>query len=192
MKTSFKSIQIVSLILASAGALVGCSGASSSADGGDSGTAGSGGGGGAGGTAFGLSKGDTCFDVLSVEGTPTDGCDIGVAAVVGSALPVNYDETTGILKVGTEGSLGGGAISFNVGTLTRLDSVAMDGTCSWHQMDTSMVTVTATNAFTIAVTENESMFAAACSPIPTGGTCTSTWTWKMAKSTTKTAATMCK
>jgi hypothetical protein len=187
MKTSFKSIQIVSLILASAGALVGCSGASSSADGGDSGAAGSGGS-----TAFGLSKGDTCFDVLSVEGTPTDDCGIGVAAVVGSALPVNYDDATGILKVGTEGSLGGGAISFNVGTLTRLDSVAMDGTCTWHQMDTSMVTVTGTNEFTIAVTENESMFAAACTPIPTGGMCTSKWTWKMKKSTTKTTATMCK
>ncbi|MDB4983185.1 MAG: hypothetical protein JWM82_3937 [Myxococcales bacterium] len=189
MKTSFKTIQIVSLILSSAAAVMGCSGSSSSADGGDSGAAGSGG---AGGTAFGLSKGDTCFDVLSVQGTPTDGCAIGVAAVVGSALPVNYDDTTGILKVGTDGSLGGGAITFNMGTLTRVDSVAMEGTCSWHQMDTSMVTVTATNAFTIAVTENESMFAAACNPIPAGGTCTSTWTWTMKKSTTKTTATMCK
>ncbi len=189
MKTSFKSIQIVSLVLASAAALVGCSGASSSADAGDSGTAGSDGAAGSG--AFGLSKGDTCFDVLSVEGTPTDGCEIGVATVVGTALPVNYNDATGILKVGTDGSLGGGAISFNLGTLTRPDSVVMDGTCNWHQMDTSMVTVTATNEFTIAVTENQSMFAAACTPIPTGGMCTSTWTWKMKKST-KTTATMCK
>ena len=54
-------------------------------------------------------------------------------------------------------------------------------TCTWHQTDTSQVTLTATNAFTIQVTEVEEMFATACSAgtAPAGGTCTSTWTWTM-------------
>jgi hypothetical protein len=183
MKTSFKSVQVISLVLVSAAALVSCSGASSSGDAGDSGAAGSDGGV----TLFGLSKGTSCFDIVSIQGTPNDDCDLMVAAQVGKALPVNYDDATAILKVGTDGSLGGGVISFNAGTLTRTDGVVSAGTCTWHQKDTSTVTVTATNEFTISVTEDESMFAAACTdpPPPTGGMCTSTWTWKMKKSGTK-------
>ncbi len=137
--------------------------------------------------AFGLAPGDNCFDVVSIQPGSNDGCMIGVADTtatggpVGGGLLVNYNATTGILTVGTAGSLGAGPIAFNTGTLTR-DGNPTDSqmpTCGWHQTDTSDVTVTATNEFDITVTEVEDTFATACSFKPTGGTCTSRWTWHM-------------
>lgn len=136
-------------------------------------------------TLFALSAGDSCFDVVSIEPGSNDGCMIGVADLVGAGILFNYDASTGVLTAGTNGALGAGAIAFNQGTLTR-DSTATDPsmtTCSWHQTDTGDVTVTATNEFDISITETENMFATACSMKPTGGTCTSTWTWHMAKGT---------
>jgi hypothetical protein len=138
-------------------------------------------------TPFALSAGATCFDVVSIQSGVDDGCDLGVAGVVGTALPVNYDPNTAILTVGTDGAEGGGQIAFNVGTLLR-DSTANDPqmpTCTWHQTDTSNVTVTAANEFDIMITEVENMFATACGTAgtPTGGTCTSAWTWHMKKGT---------
>jgi hypothetical protein len=136
-------------------------------------------------TLFGLSAGDSCFDIVSVATGSNDGCMIGVADLVGVGILINYNASTGVLTAGTAGTLGAGAIAFNQGTLTR-DSPATDPqmtTCTWHQTDTGNVTVTATNEFDIAVTEVENMFANACSAKPTGGTCTSTWTWHMKKGT---------
>ena len=137
--------------------------------------------GGDGPTLYGITTGDSCFDVTSVSNV-TDGCMLSVGSVVGMALPVNYVMSTAILTVGTDGSLGGGQIAFNMGTLLR-DNTATDSSnaqCMWHQTDTSSVTVTATNEFDISVTEVENMFTAGCgTTAPAGGSCTSTWTWHM-------------
>ena len=138
----------------------------------------------AGATLYGLSTGDSCFDVLTVANV-TDGCNIAPGSVVGSALPVNYTmtATVGTLTVGTNGAEGAGAISANMGTLTR-DGDTSDSTmptCTWHQTDTAQVVMTGTNAFTITVTEMESNFAVACVPAPATPSCTSTWTWTMKK-----------
>jgi hypothetical protein len=209
MKITIKTSGIMTLAFLGAAALVGCSGSSSSADGGDASTN----------TntdtntsdgpvAFGLTPGDSCFDVVSVVGTPDDGCDLGVGdtaamdGLIGTALPFNYvmDVPNGVytIAVGTNGILGGGAILNNMATLVH-DAAATSttmATCMWHENSTSMVTVTAVNAFTIAVVRTQSMFTAApactASFIPPTGTCTSKWTWTMKKSTTKTTATMCK
>src|SRR5450432_780400 len=182
---------LVSIAVLSAAFAVGCGSGSGSADGSDVPGAG-----GAGGTAFGISMGDNCFEVVSIASGSSDGCMLGVADTVanmgpvGSSLPVNYDPNTGILKVGTDGSLGAGSVAFNVGTLTRDNTPALTSmpTCTFHQTDTSTVTVTATNTFDISVTETQDTFAAACSGtnVPTGGMCMSTWTWHLTKSTTQT------
>jgi hypothetical protein len=43
--------------------------------------------------------------------------------------------------------------------------------------------MTANNAFTVTVTEQQSAFGATCAAadVPVTGTCTSTWTWTMQK-----------
>jgi hypothetical protein len=142
-------------------------------------------------TLYRLSENDNCFDITAVAPGGVDGCDIGFALAVGTALPVNYTRspTSATVTVGTMGSIGKGDIAFNRATLTR-NSTATDpemATCSWNQMDTAELTMTGDNAFTLSVTEVDSMFLPACSRIPSGGTCTSTWTWTMKKSTKTTA-----
>ena len=85
------------------------------------------------------------------------------------------------MTLGTDGAEGAGAIANNTGTLTR-DGDTSDSsmpTCTWHQNDTAQVTLTATNAFTITVTESDTNFATACVPAMTA--CTSTWTWTLTK-----------
>ncbi len=168
---------------------LGCSSSSTSDDGGGTGGAGPDTDAGSDApTVFGLSDGDSCFDIVSVQpgsNDATTGCMIGVADLVGVGILVNYNASTGVLKVGSGGTLGAGPISFNQGTLTR-DSPATDptmSTCTWHQTDTGNVTVTATNEFDLSVTETENMFVAACTMKPAGGTCTSSWTWHMKKGT---------
>jgi len=133
-------------------------------------------------TLFGLTTGDSCFDVETVASV-TDGCNIAPGSVVGGALLVNYTMATATLTVGTSGAEGAGPIANNKGTLTR-DGDTSDSSmplCTWHQTDTSQVTLTATNEFTITVTEAETNFAAAC--VPAMADCTSTWTWTMKKGT---------
>ena len=172
---------------------LGCSSSSNSDDGGGLGGFSGGGDGGnsadSGPTPFALSAGDSCFDIVSVDPGSVDaaspGCMIGVADLVGVGILINYNASTGVLTAGTAGALGAGPIAFNQGQLTR-DSTATDPnmtTCSWHQTDTTDVTVTATNEFDLSVTETENMFANACTMKPAGGTCTSTWTWHMKKGT---------
>lgn len=190
------------VVLGLAGLAVSCSSDSSGcADGGDAAcgtsTGGAGGGGGGAGGAggaqpFGLTGGDSCFEVTAFDPTTfIDGC--GEGALVSDAakppspliVPLNYDGATGTVKLGTDGSLGQGTISNNKGTLVRENDPvdAMIAACMWHQKNTSMVTLIANNMFIINVTEDETMFAAACADtIPTGGMCTSKWTWTMKKS----------
>jgi len=167
----------------------GCS-SSTTADGGDSGASGD--------VAansdaapFGLTLGTWCYKILAASNV-TDGCTIGVGApaladgLVGTDLPVTYTLSgqMGTLSVGNDGSLGQGLLLDNTGTLLRENDPTLDSmmTCSHHQTDTSVITLTATNAFTLDGTEVQSMFAAACSAvnIPAGGACTSTWSWTMA------------
>jgi hypothetical protein len=183
------SAGILGAVVSATLALGGCSSTSNSDDGGDASSdlAGD-----TGPTLYGLTTGDSCFDIVSVATTAaTDGCNIGVAdtvqnmGLVGAALLVNYDMATATLSIGTAGSLGAGTIAFNMGTLTRAGNPTdpQMTTCSWHQTDNAQVTLTATNEFNISATEVQNMFATACSPIPSGGTCTSTWTWHMVKGT---------
>jgi hypothetical protein len=167
-------------VLALAAASVGCS-SSGSSDGGQDGQPSDGP------VLFGLTTGDSCFDVVSIATGFDDGCGIGVDSVVGQALLVNYDPTTATVTVGTSGSLGGGVVTNNMGTLTRSGTTSDSTmpTCTWTQTDNSNINVIATNKFTLAVTETQSNFASACAAtsVPTGGACSSMWTWTMQKGT---------
>jgi len=192
--TKTKYLLVGAMLTVGLGA-AGCSSSSSCADGGicDTGTGGAGGGGGGGPTLYALTPGTYCFDVLSVAAV-TDGCDIGVAGYYSMpgapfALPVTYDMSAHTVSVGTNGSLGIGLVDQNVGTLMR-DNMptlpAPDQACTWRQMDTSSLQLTADNKFTLSVAETQSAFAgtttcaAAAMPVPAAGSCTSTWTWTFA------------
>jgi hypothetical protein len=135
-------------------------------------------------TLFGLSVGDNCYTITGVAAV-SDGCVLGVAALVTTSLPMNYTASpTATVTLGTSGSLGGGVIANNAATLVR-DGDTSDGTgCTWHQSDSTNFQMTADNQFTVSVTEVESGFAAACGA--PANTCTSTWTWTMARAADKT------
>jgi hypothetical protein len=196
MRTLTKGL--VSVALLAAAFAVGCGSSSDNGDGGgNDGAAGGGGGVCPGVTLYALSDGDSCFDIVSVQAGSSDGCMLGVAdttammGLVGATLPVNYVAATGILSVGTMGSLGTAmsTLQCNMGTLVREGTPSLDSmpACMWHQADTSMVTITAQNEFDIAVTENQSEFTG-CSAAntPAGGACMSKWTWHMKKNAAKT------
>jgi hypothetical protein len=160
----------------------GC-GSSDSTDGTDAGTLGD-----AGPILYGITGGDYCYKVTAIAPGYVDGCMNGAAEVVGKAIPGNYDAATGILTLGTKGSMGGGPIKYNQGTLIRTLSPSSDPGlpgCSWNQADTSTVTVTDTNKMTVAVVENQDTIAAACGATAT--TCTSTWTWSLEVATPQVA-----
>lgn len=176
-------------------ATVGCDSTTTCADGGvcpsgaggtghgGSGAGGAGAAGGASGTTlYGVTPGTYCFDITAA--TPTaDGCGIFVGVnYVGMRIPVTYVAATGQITVGTMGALGTGIIDQNVGTLLRENNPADPTmpTCTWHQTDTTALTVTAENMFTANVTETESAFAAVCNPPPLSDPCTSTFTLKLA------------
>ena len=130
-----------------------------------------------------LSAGTYCYDVTAVSGV-VDGCDIGVKDLVGTALPGTYDSGAGTFTLGNSGSLGIGAISNNSGTLLR-DGTTSDASapsCTWHQTDTTTITMTDQNMFTASVVETQDTFAAAC--VPAGTACVSSWTWTMSISAT--------
>jgi hypothetical protein len=172
---------------------LGMGGASGSLGGGGRSSAGSGGGNGMicqGVVLYGLSVGDSCFDIVSVAAGAADGCSIGVAdaapngGLVGSALPFNYDTSTATVTIGSMASLGSGEVLCNEGTLTHDAFRTLDTmpACSWHQTDMSLLHLTATNELDLSVTEVENAFTG-CSTAdtPPGGSCTSTWTWHMKK-----------
>lgn len=187
---------MVGAMLTAGLAIAGCSSDNSCADGGicDTGTGGAGGSGGP--TLYAVTPGNYCFTVTSILPGSSDGCMIGVGQVVGHDLPVNYDMAAGTISVGTQGSLGIGLISANKATLMRDNSPADQDVpaCTWHQTDTSMLTLTADNTFTISVVENETTFNAACDAAaitPAGGLCTSTWGWTMTIDGSMSAAAGC-
>jgi hypothetical protein len=161
---------ILALALIAAPVLVGCG--SNTTESIDSGT---------GTTPFGLSVGDNCYTINAIASGYSDGCGLFVLSTqVGASLPMNYDATTATATLGTQGSLGGGTILNNQGTLVR-DGDTSDGTgCTWHQNDNTLLQMTANNQFTVSVTEVESVFSTACGA--SASTCTSTWTWTMQKS----------
>jgi hypothetical protein len=137
---------------------------------------------------YGLSAGDSCFDVLAVAAGASDGCQLGVAesrttgGLVGAALPFNYDVQTGTVSIGTNGALGTGKVLCNAGMLSRLGSPTLFTmpSCSWQETDTATLRMTATNELDLSVISVEMGFTA-CSAAntPVGGECTSTWTWHM-------------
>ena len=138
-------------------------------------------------TLYKISPGAYCYKITGVSAV-NDGCELGVAGLVGQALPGNYDAATGTFTLGTEGSLGGGVIQYNQGTLVRQKGTvtdSVDPTCSWSQQDTTLVTMSADNQFSAAVTEVQDTIAAACGAA--AATCTSTWTWTFAIDGTLTA-----
>lgn len=103
--------------------------------------------------------------------------------MVGTSLPMNYTAPTATVTLGKEGSVGGGNIASNGANLVRDGNTSFSATCTLHQADTSQLQMIADNTFTVSVKEVLSNFAAACGALaPTGGTCTSTWTWTMQKS----------
>lgn len=146
---------------------------------------------------FFLSRGMLEYKVTKIEAVADDpkmgGCDKGPDAVVNSTLPVNstYNDATMVFtmevgkKVGTPPtpSIGTGTIKNNMGTLMR-DNDSGDGMgCTWHEKVSGVVNVFAGDKFTIAVTDDMSNFDKACKPadVPTGGKCTSKWTWTLEK-----------
>jgi hypothetical protein len=187
---------LVAALLAAGFGTAGCSSNSSCADGGVCDTGGAGGiGSGAGGmggtgpTLYALTPGTWCFEVTAIAPGYSDGCGIGLANTVSTpsmpfALPVTYDMAGQTLEIGTAGSLGIGNISNNMATLVRQGPTTdkTTPTCSWTQMDTTTVQLTAENTFNASVVENQSAFNSACTTAgitPAGGTCSSTWTWSM-------------
>ncbi len=174
MKKNF----LLALALMAAPVVVGCG--SNTTDILDSGTSDT-----AGITLFGLSAGDNCYTITSIAPGFSDGCGLGVDTLVGQSLPMSYDATTASVALGTDGSLGGGVIANNEGTLVRVGDPTLAGTtCTWHQTDNTVLEMTANNQFTVTVTETESAFGPTCAAtdVPAAGTCTSTWTWTMQKS----------
>jgi len=142
-------------------------------------------------TLYPLSTGTYCYDVTGVSGV-VDGCGITPGDAVGSAYPGTYDQTAQTFTLGNQGSLGVGTLSNNTGTLLR-DGTTSDSSapsCTWHQTDTTTLTMTDQNMFTVSVVETEDTFAAAC--VPAGTPCTSSWTWTMSIDAAKSPASGCK
>jgi hypothetical protein len=133
---------------------------------------------------WGLSRGDHLYRITAVE-VKVDGCHIDPASVQGMTLPATYDAATATLSIGhLQGTpampvLGSGQVAANMATLVR-DNVQDSGTCSYHRRNVSTVTLFDHDKFTLDGVELESMFVGpACSDVPAGGACTSTWRWRM-------------
>jgi len=132
--------------------------------------------------------GNGCYVVTAVAPGTVDGCDKGTAVTQADlmmlTLPLNY--AGGIVQLGNSGSLGGGQILNNKGTLVRANDPTLDGApaCMWHQMDTSQFELTANDTFTVSVVEVQSTFTNACATsFPVIDPCTSSWKWTMGRST---------
>jgi hypothetical protein len=141
---------------------------------------------------YGISPGAYCYTITDITAV-NDGCEAGVATLKGTSVPGNYDAATGIFTLGNQGKLGGGVITYNQGTLTRvkgLQTDPADPTCSWNVELTTQVTMTAENKFTGLVTENQDTIAAGCGLTIT--TCQTTWTGTFAIDGTQNAAAGCK
>jgi hypothetical protein len=134
---------------------------------------------------WGLSRGMNNYKITGASSV-NDGCKIGVAGLADgkTTLPVTFDVTTSMISIGDKKgtpptpSLGSGVVNNNMATLTRENDT---GTlpCTWHQKDVSTLTLTNHDKFSLSVQEDQTMFATGCpaADVPTGGKCTSTWTW---------------
>jgi hypothetical protein len=125
-----------------------------------------------------LSRGMNNYVVTNVTNV-TDNCMVDPMGVKNMTLLVNFVESTQMLSVGTpvgvplQASLGTGVVG-TTGTLNRENDVT-DGTCTWHQKNVSLFTLTGGDVFTLQVTENQSAFTATCTPPNTP--CMSTYTF---------------
>jgi hypothetical protein len=135
---------------------------------------------------WGLSRGKNDYRVTAVANI-SDGCGLAVDGLVGSILPVTYDESTDIISIGNlQGtpmmpSLGSGKVGDNLATLLR-DNVDSEGpSCSYHRRDVANLTLFGHDAFTLDITEIQSMFAAQCPTVPASGSCISRWRWTLRK-----------
>jgi hypothetical protein len=134
-----------------------------------------------------LSRGMNDYKVTSIENV-IDPCKVDPATVVGTSLPVNYVADTNTISIGRIGgtppmpSLGSGMICYNVGVLIRENDSGDGSGCTWHVKVTSTLTLFAGDKFTLKTEYSMSTFMM-CKPadIPTGGRCTSTWTWTLEK-----------
>lgn len=203
MKIQFNKMLQLGLALAMAGSFAACSSSGESADGSTDGAVtdtSSDSNNNTDVTLYFITPGDSCYDIVSVANGSNDGCDLGVAqnapdGLVGATIPFNYDNQAYTIKVGTEGSLGGGAIAFNMATLLRDGNVTDDkvATCMWHEHVDATVTFTAQDEFNISASRTQSAFTATCTDLPasvtsTNNMCTSTWTWHMKRNPAKTTA----
>lgn len=137
---------------------------------------------------FGISN-SGCYTVESLTNL-TDGCEFGADLTAGNSFPATYNRSTATLSLGREvgspgqPSLGSGTITYNAGTMARNNTVMEPGsTCTWNEVVAGNLTVTAIDTFTITYTDTQRSFSAGCKdpPPPTGGSCTSTWTWVVKK-----------
>jgi len=160
MKTMTK--YLASLALLTAACAIGCGSSSGSNDAGVGGSTGT-----AGGSRDGRRTrgdpcgghhalrdldGDTCFDVVSVAAGSSDRLHCSASrrrrhGRVGTALPVHYDMPTGHRDGRHDGLARRGAGALQHGHAHPREHPMLDtmATCTWHQADTSMVTVTAMN-----------------------------------------------
>jgi hypothetical protein len=137
-------------------------------------------------TIFGIS--DTgCYVVQDVT-IVSDGCEFAPDLVKGKSVPGSYVRSTGTLSLGkqvgspVQPSLGSGQVLNNAGQLSR-NNTASDGACTWNEVVTGDVSVTANDTFTISFTDTQRTFQGCTNPPPpTGGTCTSTWVWTLKRS----------
>jgi hypothetical protein len=145
---------------------------------------------------FGLSRGTNDFTFDNVVTVGTDGCGIDPMMDVSkmSVVSVTYDMGSQVVSIGrlvgtpmaaVFGSGKVAATEANKATLTRDNVVALEGmlACTWAESVTAQFELIDNDKFTLAVTFKDSKFDAKCSAgtIPTGGMCTSTWTWTLSK-----------
>jgi hypothetical protein len=135
---------------------------------------------------WGLSRGMNQYRVTAVEQV-SDGCALEPAAVVGMSLPVTYDDTTSVISVGTpQGippmpSLGAGKVANNMAFLVRGNVMNEGAGCSYRRNDSGVLRLFDHDKFTLHSTEGQSMFSPACTPVPVGGGCVSSWQWTLEK-----------
>jgi hypothetical protein len=139
---------------------------------------------------WGLSRGLNVFTITSISDV-NDGCMIAPSNLVDTGLMIDYVEATHVLSIGAMAmpmagtppapTLGSAAVAGNLASLSNEYDNA-DGTgCTWHQADVSMFALFNHDKFTLAVKEDRSAYASACTFPPPAGTCTSSWTWTVEK-----------
>jgi hypothetical protein len=131
---------------------------------------------------WGLSRGVNQFSPSSIADV-NDPCFAAPAAQVGMPFDVTYLEATRTVSVGGQSgtpavaAYGTGTVAGNAATLTRENETGDGSGCLWHQKDTGAFTLFFHDKFSLAVTEERTMYGAGCTTPPGGGACSSSWTW---------------